>query len=222
MFTGLIEEVGTVGRLARSGGAGARASIGCSLAPLVLGESIAVNGVCLTVDRIVSGGFEADLSGETLERSTLGSLVAGTKVNLERATQLGARMGGHIVQGHVDGVGAIVQLESVGVARRAVLAGPAEIAHLIAHKGSISIDGVSLTVNDVSDVADGVRFSVMLVPHTLANTTLLELPAGARVNLEVDVLARYIDRQLTAARAQPAAPRDESTLLEKLRSGGYM
>lgn len=221
MFTGLIEEVGTVGRLVRSGAAGARASIGTSLGPLTLGESVAVNGVCLTVDRIVSGGFEADLSAETLDKSTLRTLAAGTKVNLERATQLGARMGGHIVQGHVDGVGKIVAAETTGNARRTVVHGPAEIAPLVAQKGSISIDGVSLTVNDVNDLAEGVRFSVMLVPHTLANTTLLELPVGAAVNLEVDVLARYIDRQLKVAR-KDAAVKDESSLLEKLRSGGYM
>lgn len=221
MFTGLIEEVGTVGRLLKSGAAGARASIGTTLGPLVLGESVAVNGVCLTVDRIVGGGFEADLSAETLDSSTLGTLPGGARVNLERATQLGARMGGHIVQGHVDGVGKIVAVELSGQARRVAIAAPAELAPLVAHKGSIAIDGVSLTVNEVTDLADGFRFSVMLVPHTLANTTLLELPVGTAVNLEVDVLARYIERQLKVAR-KDAAVKDESSLLEKLRSGGYM
>lgn len=221
MFTGLIEEVGTVGRLLKSGAAGARASIGTTLGPLVLGESVAVNGVCLTVDRIVGGGFEADLSAETLNSSTLGTLPGGARVNLERATQLGARMGGHIVQGHVDGVGKIVAVELSGQARRVAIAAPAELAPLVAHKGSIAIDGVSLTVNEVTDLADGFRFSVMLVPHTLTNTTLLELPVGTAVNLEVDVLARYIERQLKVAR-KDAAVKDESSLLEKLRSGGYM
>lgn len=221
MFTGLVEEVGTVTRIER-GGASARITVRASMGPLVLGESISVNGVCLTVDRMVDGGFEADMSSETLARSTLGALSTSSRVNLERATPLGGRLGGHLVLGHVDAAGTLVEATQVGGAQRTVFIAPAEIARYFAAKGSIAIDGVSLTVNDIEDVGGGVRFSVMLVPHTLGRTTLLDLRPGSKVNLEVDVLARYVERQLGLARPAETASKDESSLLEKLRSGGYM
>lgn len=223
MFTGLVEEVGTVARLERSGPT-ARIGVTAKMAPLVLGESISVNGVCLTVDRIVTGGFEADMSTETLDRSTLGSLSPSNKINLERATPLGARLGGHVVLGHVDGTGTLVEVRRSGDAQHTVFRSETALARYLAVKGSIAIDGVSLTINDLEDESGGVRFSVMLVPHTLSRTTLLSLKPGARVNLEVDVLARYVERQLGLVRTGtgPESGKDESTLLEKLRGGGYI
>lgn len=191
MFTGLVEEKGAlIGRVTR--GPGARLSLRCKMAPLVLGESIAVDGVCLTVDAIVPGGFEAEASAETLARSTLGARAIGASVNLERATPLGGRMGGHVVGGHVDAVGAIVEKKPVGEALKVTFSFPRELGALIAEKGSIAIDGVSLTINGVA----GDRFDVVLVPHTRGATSLDALAVGTKVNLEVDVLARYVARQL--------------------------
>ncbi|NUP08647.1 MAG: riboflavin synthase [Polyangiaceae bacterium] len=223
MFTGLVEEVGTITRLERRG-PDARIAIAAKMAPLTLGESIAVNGVCLTVDRINPGGFEADMSSETLGKTTLGGLSPSGRVNLERAMPLGGRMGGHMVLGHVDGTGSLVEARLVGDAQHTTFSAPLELARYLAMKGSIAIEGVSLTVNDVADEGGGVRFTVMLVPHTLANTTLPSLKPGANVNLEVDVLARYVERQLglAATGTAPSGPKDESSLLEKLRGGGYM
>ena len=177
-------------------------------------------GVCLTVDRIVAGGFEADMSTETLARSTLGGIGPGARVNLERATPLGGRMGGHMVLGHVDATGELVEARREGDAQHTKFHTEASLARFVAEKGSIAIDGVSLTVNDVSDAGGRLGFSVMLVPHTLAKTTLPDLRPGAKVNLEVDVLARYVERQLAVAKA--GSPADESALVAKLRSGGFM
>ncbi len=201
MFTGLVEEKGTLaGRVTR--GPGARLSLRCKMAPLVLGESIAVDGVCLTVEAIVAGGFEAEASAETLARSTLGARAVGASVNLERATPLGGRMGGHVVAGHVDAVGSLVEKKPVGEALKVTFAFPTELSAFIAEKGSIAIDGVSLTVNGVS--AD--RFDVVLVPHTRGATSLDALAVGTKVNLEVDVLARYVARQLAVLGIHSAGP----------------
>ncbi len=218
MFTGLVEEVGSIASVDARGSA-ARIGVTAKMGPLVLGESIAVNGVCVTVERIVAGGFEADLSAETLEKTTLGELARGRRVNLERATALGARMGGHVVLGHVDGTGHLVEKKDVGPALRVVFAAPRDLAKYLAVKGSITIDGVSLTVNEVADEKDATKIALMLVPHTLAMTTLLDRAPGDRVNLEVDVLARYVERQLALA-AKPEPDRD-AVLLEKLRDAGY-
>lgn len=222
MFTGLVEEIGRISRVERTS-TGARLAIESRLGahePLVLGESIAVLGVCLTVDRLRDFGFEADASRETLERTTLGALGPGAAVNLERASRLGARMGGHVVLGHVDGVGTLRAIVPSGEARRVELELPAELAPFVAEKGSITLDGVSLTLNSVADRAAGPLVSVMLVPHTLGRTTLESADPGARINVEVDVLARYVQRQLGLASG--ATPKDESSLLEKLKTGGYM
>jgi riboflavin synthase len=232
MFTGLVEEVGTLSRLDRRGPA-AQVTIQCRLGqtePLVLGESIAVAGACLTVTQILPNGFTADLSAETLDKTTLGKLVVPARVNLERASKLGARMGGHVVLGHVDGVGRVVEVAPSGDARRVTFEADRDLARYIAPKGSICIEGVSLTVNDVTDTADAVRFSVMLVPHTLAATTLPSLAKGSHVNLEMDVLARYVERHLGLLQSRTAggekeADRDDSAadqrLLETLRRAGY-
>jgi riboflavin synthase len=212
VFTGLVEEKGTL--QARSPrGPGARIRIGCSLAPLELGESISVDGVCLTVDAAVAGGFDADCSAETLARTTLGSVPIGGGVNLERAAALGQRMGGHIVSGHVDGTGAVAERRPVGDALHVEFTMPPELARYVAEKGSICVNGVSLTVNGVSDT----RFSVVLIPHTLHKTTLDGIAVGAKVNLEVDVVARYVARLLDAGHA---AGGSDAALLAKLRSAG--
>ena len=217
VFTGLVEEKGTL-RSRSPRGPGARVRIACSLAPLGLGDSISVDGVCLTVDAATPDGFEADCSQETLARTTLGTLPIGGGVNLERAVALGQRMGGHIVSGHVDGTGVVAEKRPLGDALQVDFAMPRDLARYVAEKGSICVNGVSLTVNAVT--AD--RFSVALIPHTLHKTTLDDLTVGARVNLEVDVIARYVARLLDAGRepAQPGGASDED-MMEKLRRAGF-
>jgi riboflavin synthase len=148
-----------------------------------------VNGVCLTADKLSGMSFEADLSAETLAVSTLSGLNAGQNVNLERSMKLGGRMGGHIVLGHVDGIGTFVRAEAVSGAQRTEFQVGRGLTPYLAHKGSICIDGVSLTINDVSDSDAGTTFSVMLVPHTLGRTTLASLKAGTQVNIEIDARA---------------------------------
>jgi riboflavin synthase len=226
MFTGLVETTGILRR--RAGRPVARAFVETSLAPLELGESISVNGACLTVDRIVAGGFECDMSSETLDRTTLGELPLGSAVHLERSTQLGGRMGGHMVLGHVDGVGRVTAREPRGEALRFEVTVPASLGRFLAPKGSVAIDGVSLTLNAVGKPdAGGVAFDVMLVPHTLGRTLLGQMREGGRVNIEVDVLARYVARQLEwqgegrGEKEDDDADRDQR-LLQKLRAGGWV
>jgi riboflavin synthase len=229
MFTGLVETTGILRR--RAGRPVARAFVETGpdgghphapgLGPLVLGESISVNGVCLTVDRIVAGGFECDMSSETLERTTLGDVPLGARVHLERATPLGGRMGGHMVLGHVDGVGEVSAREPRGEALRVEVTAPAALARFVAEKGSIAFEGVSLTLNRVGAAGSGgCPCEVMLVPHTLARTLLGDLRIGARVNIEVDVLARYVARRLDC-QAEGGAGADQR-LLAKLGSSGYL
>ncbi|HXX66518.1 MAG TPA: riboflavin synthase, partial [Polyangiaceae bacterium] len=158
--------------------------------PLELGESIAVDGACLSVDAIGSDGFEVDASGETLARTTLGQLRPGARVHLERALRVGDRLGGHFVSGHVDGLGRLVERRPLGEAVWMALRIPRELARFVAEKGSITIDGVSLTVNAVT----GDLFEIVLIPHTLAKTKLGALQADDPVNVEVDLMARYAAR----------------------------
>jgi riboflavin synthase len=199
VFTGLVEDVGRLqARVAR--GPGARLSIQTRLAPLVLGESISVMGVCLTVDAFRQGGFEADASHETLQRTTLGSLAIGSGVHLERALAVGGRMGGHIVAGHVDGTASLLERKPVGEAVELTFALDGSLAPYVAGKGSIALDGVSLTVNEVA--AD--RFTVMIVPHTREATLMGGQQPGQVSNVEVDVLARYVVRWLQASRGPVA------------------
>jgi riboflavin synthase len=215
MFTGLVEARGTLA--ARSGrGRGARVTIGCALADLVLGESIAVDGVCITVETIVKGGFEADLSFETLEKTTLGALDVGAGVNLERALPAGGRLGGHIVSGHVDGVARVKEKSPVDAAVKVTFEVGAELAPFLAPKGSVAVNGVSLTINNASRSA----FDVVLVPHTQAVTKLHELAVGAPVNVEVDVLARYCARLL--AFAGPGSGSGDEAWMTRLRNAGYL
>lgn len=194
MFTGIVESVGRVESLDGSG-SGARLVVDAGaldLSGAAAGESIAVSGVCLTVTGFGASRFAADVSGETLNATTLGDLGPGGAVNLERALRVGDRLGGHLVTGHVDGVGQVIDMAPAGDSRQLTLRLPGELAQYVARKGSLTVDGVSLTVNAV----DGPRCEINLVPHTLSATTLGRLEAGRRVNLEVDLIARYLERQL--------------------------
>lgn len=192
MFTGIIQAVGRIAAIEQKGG-DARVRVdagGLDMAEVNTGDSIAVSGVCLTAVEHSVSDFVADVSGETLSRTTLGRLRPGDPVNLEKALTLGTPLGGHLVSGHVDGVGKVVSREPEGRSVRFRFEAPAALARYIAEKGSICVDGVSLTVNAVS----GAQFTVNIVPHTLARTTLDNLRPGSEVNLEVDLLARYLER----------------------------
>jgi riboflavin synthase len=195
MFTGIVQIGGKLRSRIRRG-PNYEVDVQAAFERLELGESIAVNGVCLTVTRCLPDGFTADISLETHERTTLGRVAIGAKVNLERALAVGERLGGHFVSGHVDGEGRIVEVVNVGDARRVRLRAPQELMHLIAVKGSLCVDGVSLTVNAVR----GTEVELMLIPHTLAITTLADLRPGQELNLEVDLLARYVERCLQHGR----------------------
>jgi riboflavin synthase len=198
MFTGIIEAVGTIADMQRRGtDLRLRLRTGkLDLSDVRLGDSIAVNGVCLTVVELPGDGFWADVSGETLAHTTLGGLGTGDVVNLERALTPSTRLGGHLVSGHVDGVGEVLRRADDGRSVRFVLRAPAELARYIARKGSICVDGISLTVNGV----DGNEFELNIVPHTLAETTMNGFQGGRRVNLEVDIIARYLERLLQGGR----------------------
>ena len=191
MFTGIVERVGTIASVADVDG-DLRFSITASLEgePLALGESIAVAGACLTVADVTPTGFEADVSNETASCTTLGSLAAGARVNLERSIRAGDRLGGHWVSGHVDAVGTMTALTSDARSTRMTFEMPEVLAPFVAAKGSVCIDGVSLTVNGVQTRT----FDVNIIPHTLSVTTLAQLAPGDPVNLEADVIARYLDR----------------------------
>ncbi|MFF0151971.1 riboflavin synthase [Micromonospora sp. NPDC005203] len=194
MFTGIIEELGGIVRVTATAGDSALVAV---RGPLVTsdarhGDSIAVNGVCLTVVEVTDGVFTADVMGETLRRSALGALNVGDPVNLERAAALGSRLGGHLVQGHVDGVGELISREPAEQWETVRFRLPAALSRYVVEKGSITIDGVSLTVAEVG--AD--EFAVGLIPTTLALTTLGAKGVGDPVNLEVDVLAKYVERLL--------------------------
>jgi riboflavin synthase len=195
MFTGIIEATGTVEALdARAGGARLAVTTELDVGALPLGASIAVDGVCLTVIERAAGRFAADLGPETLARTTLGALRQGARVHLERPLRLGDALGGHLVTGHVDGVGEVVGRRELGAALELDIAAPAEVAATLVPKGSVTVAGASLTINAVA----GDRFSVTLIPHTLAVTTLGTLGVGASVNLEGDLIAKHVDRLVTA------------------------
>lgn len=194
MFTGLVGTVGTVIRKAMKG-PGAQLTIaasGWAGVPWVLGESIAVNGVCLTLVASHEDQFSADLSRETLARTALHALAPGTRVNLERALKVGEPLGGHMVSGHVDGVATVVRLQREGEGRVLTLDIPSDLVRYVARKGSLCVDGVSLTVNTIT----GTQASFAIIPHTLAATTLSALEPGLTVNIEVDLIARYLERLL--------------------------
>lgn len=194
MFTGLIQGVGRLrSRETRAGDMRLVIDIGTlPFADAALGESIAVNGCCLTVVAFDAASFAVDASNETLALTTLGGLHAGAPVNLERAMQAHERFGGHIVSGHVDGVGRVIDIQPDGRAQRWRFAMPPSLAKYVAKKGSICVDGVSLTVN----AADDAGFEVALIPHTVSHTVFAHARAGDAVNLEIDLVARYVERLL--------------------------
>ena len=200
MFTGIVQEIGIIRRVEPHGTAGASADARIEVGygsiardRLNLGDSICVDGVCLTVAAIDAASFHADVSGETLRVTTLGTKAAGARVNLEPSLRAGDSLGGHWVSGHVDGIAEVLTTAADARSLRVEFAAPKPLARYVARKGSVTLDGVSLTVNEV----DGVRFSVNLIPHTLEVTTLGSLAAGSRVNLEIDLLARYVERLST-------------------------
>ena len=208
MFTGIIEELGTVVT------AGTRLSVGCStvITGASVGDSIAVNGVCLTAAELRPDSFSADLAPETLKRSNLGDLRPGSRVNLERPLSAGGRLNGHIVQGHVDGTGEFLSLDALGDDNWWLrIRIPAELDPYLVYKGSIAIDGISLTV---ASIESGV-LSVTIIPHTFRNTTLAGYRPGARVNLETDILAKHVEKLLQRLDLK------QPLTVDKLREQGY-
>lgn len=195
MFSGIIADVGVI-KSAQDREGGLRLTVATralGMDDVSLGDSIAVNGVCLTVVAIDGNDFTVDVSRETLN-CTVGLDAQGGRVNLEKALRLADRLGGHLVSGHVDGVGEVVSFDDIGESWKLVVRAPQGLAKYIAVKGSITVNGVSLTVNEV----EGAVFSINLIPHTLKMTMLNELKAGARVNLEIDLIARYVERMMNA------------------------
>jgi riboflavin synthase len=194
MFTGIITDIGAIEAVEQRGDLRVRIATAYDTATIDLGASIACSGVCLTVVDLAPGWFAVDVSAETMSRTAQGQWNAGRRLNLERALKVGDELGGHIVTGHVDGVGEVVSVTPEGDSRRIVITVGRDIAPYIAAKGSITVDGVSLTVNSVEDGAEGTRFGLNIIPHTMAMTTLADLQAGMAVNLEIDVLSRYLAR----------------------------
>jgi len=194
MFTGIVAAVGTVADISLQDGEGTyRFATGdLSLDGVQIGDSIAVNGCCLTVTELHADGFSADLSRETIDCTTHGARAAGDRVNLERALAAGDALGGHLVTGHVDGVGTVIGLDPDGDSLRLTIEAPGTLARYIAAKGSVCVDGTSLTVNSV----DGDRFAMMIIPHTQNETIIGGYAPGTRVNIEVDIIARYLERFL--------------------------
>jgi riboflavin synthase len=214
MFTGLIEDVGTLLEL-RRGADAASVTVATALptAELRLGDSIAVNGVCLTVTACGDSRFTADVSPETLLKTTLGALPRGARVNLERALRLCDRLGGHLVSGHVDGMARIVERTRQGNAWRFAFQLEAELVRLLVAKGSVAIDGISLTVNEVG----AERFTVMIIPHTLGQTTLADRQVGEPVNVETDLIGKYVARLLGGSGAPNAG-----VTLDLLAKSGFL
>jgi riboflavin synthase len=194
MFTGIITDIGTITGIDVRGDR--RVAVKCSydLSGIAIGASIACSGACMTVVENGADWFAFDISGESVSKTASGLWDVGRRLNLERAMRIGDELGGHIVTGHVDGVGTVLGVNEAGGSHHVEIRVPANIAPFVASKGSITVDGVSLTVNDVHDTDAGTHFSVNIIPHTWAVTTLGELGAGRAVNLEIDVLARYLAR----------------------------
>ncbi len=218
MFTGIIQATGKITSIKDQGG-DIRLGIHTGkldLSDVTLGDSIAVNGVCLTAVELPGDGFVADVSRETLSLTSLGNLTGGSPVNLEKALTLATRLGGHLVSGHVDGLGKVISRQEDVRSVQFVIEAPAELAKYVAHKGSITVDGTSLTVNGV----DGARFALNIVPHTLQETIMANYQAGCQVNLEVDLIARYLERLLLGDKA--AEPGAQSLTMETLAKAGFL
>ena len=194
MFTGIIQAVGSIqSREKRAGDARLKINTGIlDITSMSLGDSVAVNGVCLTAVDVSSNSFSADVSIESLSRTTLGDLKSGSKVNLEMAVTPTTRLGGHLVSGHVDGIGEVIKRWDDARSERFIIRTPDKLAKYIAEKGSICVDGISLTVNGIA----GCEFELNIVPHTLDSTTMGDYKVGQHVNLEVDIIARYLERLL--------------------------
>ena len=218
MFTGIVQAVGEIAALEPRGG-DTRLRVRTAKLPLDdvgLGDSISTNGVCLTVVDLPGDGYWADVSVETLNFTTLGDLGPGSPVNLEKSLTPMTRLGGHIVSGHVDGVGQVLKLYEDGRSWRAVLRAPDELARYIAKKGSICVDGTSLTVNDVN----GAEFDLNIIPQTMAETVFGSYAVGSRVNLEVDVIARYLERLVLGDAAAESGSAGVS--MQALADNGYL
>ena len=216
MFTGIIEEVGSIISLKRSGDKSfIRIKAATVLSDVHIGDSIAVNGVCLTVTQFDDTSFQADVMNETLRRSSLGSLTAGSPVDLERAMSAQGRFGGHIVSGHIDGTGTITDIREDGIAVWYTISAPSEIMRLVVEKGSIAIDGISLTVAKVT----AKDFSVSIIPHTAAKTVLSHKRKGDIVNLENDIVGKYFEKLLSPAGKTPVTNRVN---MEFLARNGYI
>lgn len=201
MFTGIITDIGRIEAAEQKGDL--RLTIACDydMDSVDLGASIACSGVCLTVVDKGPGWFAVDLSAETVARTAPGLWAEGNALNLERALRVGDELGGHIVTGHVDGIGTVEAVTPVGDSLKMTVIAGEDIASYLAAKGSITLDGVSLTVNEVENISDGVRFAINIIPHTAAQTTFAGLAEGRKLNIEIDILARYLGRMLDMRRA---------------------
>lgn len=216
MFTGIIESVGSLSKIEQVNG-DARFTIDTGkldMADVKIGDSIACNGVCLTAVELGARYYVADVSAESLNVTTLGELSVGSPVNLEKALRLQDRLGGHLVSGHVDGVGEVLSIEQEARSWRYQIQAPVALAKYIAAKGSICLNGISLTVNKV----EGTNFDINIVPHTRQETTIKDLQIGSKVNLEVDLLARYLERMMTA----PQEPEGNRVTKELLAENGFL
>jgi len=219
MFTGIIESIGKIAKMEKRGG-DVRLHIATGkldLSDVALGDSIAVNGVCLTAVVLPGDGFVADVSNETLSLTSLGQLSTGSPVNLEKALTMSTRLGGHLVSGHVDGLGEVIAKSEDARSIRFTVKAPDELAKYIAHKGSITVDGTSLTVNAVK----GAEFELNIVPHTAQETIMSEYEVGRKVNLEVDLVARYLERLLLGDKAADAYAKGGLNM-QKLMEAGFV
>lgn len=219
MFTGIIEAVGTISAI-KHHAKDITISVNSGeldLSDVKLGDSISHNGVCLTVTKLNEQGFDVDLSNETLKRSGFSKIKTGFAVNLEKAMQMNARFGGHIVSGHVDGVGEITSITELGSAVEYWVKAPDDLAKYIAEKGSITVDGISLTTNEI----DGASFKLTIIPHTIAQTIMANYVVGTQVNLEVDVIARYLERLLLGDKAAESH-KDKSSTMDLLARSGFL
>jgi riboflavin synthase len=219
MFTGIIESIGKIAKMEKRGG-DVRLHIATGkldLSDVALGDSIAVNGVCLTAVVLPGDGFVADVSNETLSLTSLGQLSTGSPVNLEKALTMSSRLGGHLVSGHVDGLGEVIAKSEDARSIRFTVKALDELAKYIAHKGSITVDGTSLTVNAVK----GAEFELNIVPHTAQETIMSEYEVGRKVNLEVDLVARYLERLLLGDKAADAYA-EGGLNMQKLMEAGFV
>lgn len=224
MFTGIIEAIGTV-KAIDINGQGARLKIATNnlnMSDVKLGDSIATNGICLTVVDYTQSSFSADVSNETLKRTGFADYQVGMQVNLEKAMLASTRFGGHMVSGHVDGISEILSVTNNGNSIEYWLSMPSDLAHYIAEKGSVTIDGTSLTVNALSDDTGQAKFRLTIVPHTVKETIFAHYQVGSKVNLEVDLIARYLERLLTKNTTTEMSPTKSNVTETMLKQAGFI